>query len=261
MINPCKCRLGLVTTLLILVSSATLSVPGQSHCDSSLTALTASELGYRDRGDRCEGLYIQKVHGATLQIASLTEYFENYDPRSGKPLQVAWSRPPGNSPVRLRTQGINPRLYYRMDSTQPFGNTSYVWPTNVLASLNIGEKDIGVLALTRYLVGQIERDIYVPVRISQAGKAIRTGSYKLILLPGVELQEIFVTLAPVSPHGQPSNFIKDREKLGYGLYPAERRIEIPISGLKTPGTYYLHVGATLKAGGSSTLELWFYTDK
>jgi hypothetical protein len=128
--------------------------------------------------------------------------------------------------------------------------------------LNIGEKDIGVLAFTRYAVGQIERDVYVPVRITQASKATRTGSYRLILLPGVQLQEVFVTLAPVSPTGQPSNFIKNGEKLGYGFYPAERPIDIPITGLKTPGTYYLQIGATLKAGGSSTLELWFYhTDK
>lgn len=261
MISQPHPRLRLAAALMLLLGSGLLvdfSAAGQSYCDPSLPQPTAGQLGYRDRGDRCEGLYIEKVGGTPLMVASLTESFEKYDARSGKALHVEWDRPPGNSAVRLRAQGLNPRLYYRMDTAQPPGSTSYVWPSNVLASLNIRESDIGVLGFTRYAVGTTEQDIYVPLRISQVGKALRTRTFTLTLLPGVELQELFVTLAATGADGRPRGFIKDREKLGYGFYPADRRIEVPIPGLKTSGTYYVQVGATLKGGGSATVEFWFY---
>lgn len=253
-------QLRLATALVVLLTNCSVpyfTVHAQSYCDASLVGMTSSELGYRDRGNRCEGLYIEKVGGTTLLLASFTESFEQYDSRSGKPIRIEWNRPLGNSTVRVRAQGLNSRLYYRMDTVQPAGSTSYTWPSHVLASLNIGANDIGVLGSTKRAVGQTERDIYLPVRISQAGRAIRKGSYQLIILPGVELQEMFITLATTQADGQPAKFIKDGEKLGYGFYPAERRIEIPVTGLTNPGTYYLHIGATIKSGGSATIEFWF----
>src|SRR5262249_51163059 len=98
----------------------------------------------------------------------------------------------------------------------------------------------------------------IPLRISQEAKAIRSGGYKLLLLPGVELTEIFISLASTGASGRPKTFIRDGEALGYGYYPAERGLEIPISGLKEPGIYYMEIGAKLRSGGTSTVELWFY---
>lgn len=54
------------------------------------------------------------------------------------------------------------------------------------------------------------------------------------------------------------SFLRDGEALEYGYYPAERDITIPITGLEIPGVYYLEIGATLKGGGVTTVELWFY---
>jgi hypothetical protein len=145
-----------------------------------------------------------------------------------------------------------------MDTVLPPGSTSYVWSSGVLSSLNVARNDLGIVGLTQYSVGQRDLDVYIPLRVSKEGKTIRTGRYNLVLLPGVELAEIFISLASTRSDGQPEKFIKDGEKLGYGYYPAERAIEIPISGLTRAGLYYLEIGATLRSGGVSTVELWFY---
>ncbi|MHA4808846.1 hypothetical protein ACX0G9_12100 [Flavitalea flava] len=248
-----------VASLILHLSLGVLThLSAQVPCDSSLLKNTGSPLSYSNRGDRCEGLYIKEVGSSTLQIVSLTEFFEQYNNGSGKALQMEWDRPPGNGVTRLRAQGIKRRLYYRMDTFQPAGSGSFNWPSNILASLNILPGDIGVLGLTRYAVGQMEQDVYLPLRIKQQGSYIHSGTYKLVLLPGVELSEVYISMALTDPDGQPRQFIKDGEKLGFGYYPAERGIEIPVSGLKGKGTYFMEIGATLRSGGTSTIELWFY---
>jgi hypothetical protein len=233
----------------------------QAICDPSLIQNKNTPLGYRNRGDRCEGLYINQVSSTTLMIASFTESFEDYSIASGRALQVEWDRPPGNSTIQLRAQSIKRKLYFRMDVVEPSANTSFSWSSDILASLNILKSDIGIVGFTQYVVGQKKRNVYVPLRIKQEGKNIDTSGYKLVLLPGVELAEVYISLAQIDPDGNPKSFIKKGDSLGYGYYPADRGIEIPISGLKEMGTYYMEIATTLRSGGSSTIEFWFYNPK
>jgi hypothetical protein len=228
-------------------------------CDPTLTQVD-TPLGYRDRGDRCEGVYIKEVSSTALTIASFTEVFEPYDLKSSEPLHVDWDRTPGKASVRLRAQSLRRRLYYRMDAVLPPEKTSFNWSPSLLASLNIPSVDLGLVALSKYSWGKLERDVYLPLRVRQSAKPSKTGSYKLVAVPGVELNEVFLTLATLGADGQPKTFLKEGEKLGYGYYPAERSLEIPIAGLKNAGVYYVQIGATLRGGGTSTIELWFYAD-
>ena len=233
----------------------------QSNCDSNLTKLSSGPLGYKDRGDRCEGIYVKEVGSTTLQIVSLTKSFGDYNTNSGKPLVIEWDKPRANSIIHLRAQSVKRKLYYRMDTFRPSGDKSYSWPTDVLASLSIEKSDIGILGIAQENIGQDQRNIYIPLRIRQAGKTVEPDNVNLMLLPGVELKEVFISLAPLGVDGRPGKLIKDGEDLKYGYYPAERSIQIPISGLKGAGIYYLEIGATLRNGGSSTLQIWFYYSK
>lgn len=250
---------GLIYFLVLYISSGYQNdLSAQGNCDPSLTKLSSGPLGYRDRGDRCEGVYIKEVGSTTLQVGSFTEFFEAYNLKSGKPLIIEWDKPPAASRVRLRAQGLKRRLYYRMDAYRPAGNLSYSWPTNILSPLNILKSDIGLTGTFPYDLGQVKREIYIPLRIRQEEKAVPRGDYNLVLLPGVELKEVFISLTLLGADGRPGSLIRDGGKLGYGYYPAERGIEIPISGLKDAGIYFLEIGAELRNGGLSTLELWFY---
>jgi hypothetical protein len=259
----CRCRLRTVAAVIVL--SGVMYAFGRAeqlhaqkdHCDPALSQTAGYHWGYQLRGDRCEGIYIQDVSGTTLMVASLTESFEDYDLDSGKELLVQWAAP-GDGAPHLRAQGTRPRLYYRMDTARPPGSTEYSWPLDVLRAQGIPRQDIGVVGWTRCPVGGTERRVYLPLRIGQQSSPLRSDSYQLVLLPGRELTEVFVSLAPIGVDGEPASFLADGKALEYGYYPADRPIAIPIRTLQEPGVYYLEVGATLEDGGSATVELWFY---
>jgi hypothetical protein len=212
------------------------------------------------RGNRCEGVYAQQVSGSALWVASFTQSFEEYDLTSGADLLVEWAAP-ANLGVRLRAQGIKPELYYRMDAVDTGASHSFRWPSDLLAAQHISREDIGVLGWTRYSLGGVDRDVYVPLRIRQHKSAPETDRYELVLFPAVELKEVYLSLAAVGPDGRPRSFIEQGKRLGYGFYPAERPVRIRLRGLGDPGVYYLEIGAELAAGGTAALTYWIYHDR
>jgi hypothetical protein len=242
--------------LLLLQLGQLVSLFAQEHCDPLLKKPADDKLGYSPREGRCEGRYVQAT-STTLLLASLTESFENFDSNSDETLIVEWTAL-GNERVNLRAQGIRPRLYYRMDSVREPGSRSFKWPTSILKALEISRRDIGVVGWTRHSVGGIIRDIYVPLRIRQKENATQSNTYRVVLLPGRELTEVFYSLARVREDGYIGPFLKDGNELQYFYYPVWRAIEFEISVLGDQGIYYLEIGATLRSGAVVTVELWFY---
>lgn len=235
-----------------------LSVSAQENpCDPDLDQSTTDQLGYHLRGDRCEGRYIQDVGSTILFLVSFTESFEEYDLDSGQDLIVEWSVP-SKLLVHLRAQGLRQRLYYRMDVLCSSENPSYHWPTDILAALAISHGTLGVIGWFTDSAKDFERDVYVPLRIGQQGETKQSGTYKVVLWPGKELAEVYISLATVNIDGSPEHFIKEGEPLEYGYYPAFQGIEFELPDLETAGVYYLEIGATLREGGSVTTEHWFY---
>jgi hypothetical protein len=224
-------------------------------CDPQLIQPPSNPYGYRQRGDRCEGIYVQQVGGTPLTVASWTESFESYDLASRLPLMVEWDAPE-NAAVHLRAEALRHRLYFRMDAARPSGSRSYSWKSDLLAAIGITRPELGILGSARVPDAGGEREIYLPLRIGQKTKPARTGTYNLVVVPGAEAKELYLTLALENGRGRGP--LKNGEPLGYGYYPAERPVEIPISGLTEPGIYRVEVGATLRNGMVSTVEFWFY---
>lgn len=225
-------------------------------CDPRLLHSSSNPYSYRLRGDRCEGTYIQEVAGAPLSIASWTASFAGYDLASKRPLQVEWDVAAGAGAVKLRSDCLRRRTYYQMDAVRPAASKSYSWPTDLLAALQIPKEELGITGAAPMRVGSADRDVYLPLRIAQDAKPAPSASYRLALLPGVELQEVFLTL--YAAKGDQMTAVKNGEPLGYGYYPAERPIETTVSPPAAAGIYRLEIGATLKSGGVSSIELWFY---
>jgi hypothetical protein len=230
----------------------------ESACDPSLPQSSKEPNGYRQRGDRCEGVYIQAVASPALRVVSWTESFEDFDPAVSANLRLEWSVPPGAGPVHLRANALRRHLYYRFDAIRPDGSTSYDWPVAMLRGLDLRKPELGIVAWTAEPVGGTPRDIHLPLRVGQASAPASARRYQLVLVPGAELIDIYLSLAPVQPDGQPGAFVQRDRRLERGYYPAERGIPIPIAGLTQPGVYYLQISATLRAGRSSTTRLWFY---
>lgn len=246
-------RRGLALGLFLAGASAAF---GSSPCDPSLVQPATNPYGYHLRGDRCEGIYVQQVGGEPLAVVSWTRSFADYDLKSNRPLKMRWETASGAAPVRLRAQGLRRRLYYRMDAVQSPGSDLFTWPLDIVSTLGISRHDAGIVGLTEADIEGRRREIYLPLRVSQDNKPIPDTSYSLTLLPGIEMKELFLTLTGPSG-GRPAK-IKDGEAVGYGYYPAERPIEIAISGLRGRGFYHLEIGATLQTGGASAIDFWFY---
>lgn len=245
--------------LFLFVCSPIASLPQDSPCDPNLNQTVGDPNGYRLRVDRCEGIYVKEVAGnSTLVIASLTKSFERYDPALGKDLIVEWPAV-GNERVWLRAYSLRHKLYYRMDTVRRPGSTSYLWPSGMLGTLDIEKKDLGVVSWIMHSVGNVKRNVYLPLRIAQQKSTPGTSDhYTLLLLSSVELEKVFISLAAPESNGRPGGFLRRDEELGYGYYPPDRPIDISISELIKPGIYHLEIGATLRAGGSTATELWFY---
>jgi hypothetical protein len=251
---------------LLLLTEAVVAFSGnvqQSICDPALKEIIDSPRGYHLRGDRCEGIYVKDVGGTVLQVVALIESFDDFEHASNNPLiiqWVQWDKSMGANPVRLRAEGLRRRSYYRMDTVRPADSVSFTWPSDVLSAEKLERQDVGVTAATQATVGGVERNMYLPVRISQHANASRTDNYKLFVMPGVELEEVYISLGPVGSRARPQVYIKNNEPLHFGYYPSGRAVMITVPELTVSGVYYIQVGAQLRGGGSTTVELWFFHD-
>ena len=241
---------------LALLLSASVAAFGESPCDPALLQPTGNPYGYRLRGDRCEGVYVQEVGGSPLAVVSWTRAFPEYDLSSGRPIQIQWDIFGNAGPARLRVQSLRRRMYYRMDSIRPANSKSFTWPTDILSALGIARSEAGMAGIAQASIGGVLRDVYLPLRAGQGTAPPSSDAYSLTLLPSVELKEVYLTLS--GPGGKKSPKIKDGDALGYGYYPAERPLEVSLPGVRSPGFYHLEVGATLRSGGLAAIDLWFY---
>lgn len=244
-------------TAAILLFVGTLAGAQVDPCEPHLSRLAQGPQGYRLRGNRCEGIYVQPVGSTALLVASFTEGFEDFDPKSSDKLYVEWPSF-GQNVIHLRSYGLHEKLYYEMDAAVPSGGTSFLWSTDILYALHLSKSDIGVVGFTDAKIGAGTKTLYFPLRIHQTAKLRLVGQYELIVLPGSELQEVFVSLAKVGSNGDPQSFLFSDKPVGRGYYPAQRGIPIDIPKPIEAGIYYLELGAKSKNGSSATQQIWFY---
>jgi hypothetical protein len=239
---------------------AAVAPPGtiRFDCDSLVATQTSDPLRYRQRGDRCEGVYGQNVSGSsTLRVASLVESLEAFDDSSSLPLRVEWTAPEGEA-VLLRASAIRAGLYYRMETVRPIAASSFSWPADVRRPLRISSADVGVTGVTSMTVGGSRREVLVPLRISQRRPPTRSSSYRLTLWPTIGLSEVYLTVAATGASGAPVRYLKRDEKLGYGVYPAERPIVVRLPALSERGVYLVRVAATREGSGGVTRSFLLY---
>ena len=229
---------------------------GEVLCDPGLTGSLRSPVAYRQRGDRCEGIYALQVSSTQIRLVSMVETFA-YDPGAPEALQVTWSRPAGNDrPIRLRAQSLQPRTYYRMDTVIGASKPTYEWPSDVLSSLKLPSDAIGVLGWT-YLEGE-DHKIYLPLRISQGRAPDRDSEYLVAIVPDSRLREIYVTLAPVKRQVESRTPIFEKKPLGYGLYMAKQATVFPLAKPEIAGLYEVGIECSIWGSGSATMSFYFY---
>jgi hypothetical protein len=247
-----------LVVLVFAVLNLTGSLAAQSpHCDQDLLNPAATDpLAYRLRSDRCEGIYIQDVAATALRLVSFTDSYESFDPALDRPLVLEWTSP-GNTAVHIRAQSLRNHLYYRMDSDRPAGSASFAWPADFLAALRLGKSELGVLAWTTRRIGSVERPVFEPVRVRQRAAATPGAYHRVVVVPGVQVDEIYVSVASLKPNGDTGAYTIDKRPAALGYYPAGRAAVIDVPVPSAAGVYRIDLGATLTQGGTSAMTAYF----
>ena len=247
----------LAVCALVCACAPVFSIEAQvARCDDRIVSLASSANGYRQRGDRCEGMYDRPTGGTTLFIASFTEFFEDFKPAWGDSLTVEWQAP-GDSVLHIRGETLLRDRVYRLDAFRPSRSGTFVWRTNLLAVERVAQRELTVAAWTRQLVGDTVVSVYVPLRISQREVA-KCGSFRLVFWPGESLREIKVSLAHLDSKGLPTRIVRHDEPLKTGRLPAETPIPLVFdaSQLGEAGVYHMRLALTLESGGTSDKDFW-----
>ena len=146
-----------------------------------------------------------------------------------------------------------------MDTSVRAGGTRYRWPTDGLAAVKLARADLGFVGFTRMTIGGVEQEVLLPLSASQSpGTLVAPAVYTLLLRPAVGLSELFVNVAPLVPDGRAAHNVAPGRELGYGLYPADALVEVPIDAPRKRGLYAVQIGARLRSGGSTTLQFVFH---
>lgn len=242
---------------LFLVATTAEGAAADEPCELSVTVRTSDTLAYQPRGDRCEGRYVARLSGTAPSIVSFTSAFQDYDLRAGLDLNVTWATP-DDVAMHLRGRSLEPKIYYQMDTTRPASETTFKWPVDILSGLDLYRAKLGVVGFYRRRVGNIERSIHVPLRISQGTVGMKTADYKLLFRPGVQLDEVFASLAPIDADGRARDFILDEVALEQGFYPAERAFPMTLPDLPRPGLYHLTIAAEAAGSGTVLVEEFYF---
>jgi hypothetical protein len=223
-----------------------LSITCFAQCDPELTARTnpKNRDRYSQRGDRCEGVYLEQVSGTIgdLLIASLTASRTRLSswPSAG-PLTLRWN-PVAESDVHIQAFPIVPRKFFRLDVVKKFIK-AYVWDTSLVEKY-LAPAETGIVAWTSVAVNGAPARLYLPVAF---GDVSDLGLYRLTLISPIDLSEIYLTITSIVPSEKP---VCTRVPQKFASYPADQKIEINLPQLPKPGRYRVEVIGDRKDLGS-----------
>jgi hypothetical protein len=158
-------RLRVICLLVIAVGSSLGGLRGQTNRCEPLRPLPGNLSQYKDRGNRCEGLYVADVGSRSVELVSLTLGVISYEMRPGVKLQV--SAPGQNAAVHIRAVAKPAGTHYRMDALLAPGSV-LLWPVDdVLLRESINASRLGVFG---WKEGGADK-IFVPVLVTPQSPA------------------------------------------------------------------------------------------
>jgi len=212
------------------------------------------KLAYRERGNRCEGLYSQQIAAPSkVEIVGFFQHPPVVEPGSEVPLRVKIGE--SNSPVQIQAVSLRYRHFYRMDTRLAPGQANFLWPRSILNSreVSLNKRELAILACisTCRSTGSRSMMKILPVSLTDERRNIKPKSY-LMFRASVRLKSLWLRISR----------LPDREVLGQANVLGGRRLaagepfRVPVSALRYGSRYLLQVRAVPASSGasSSTVE-------
>ena len=118
--------------LLCIVFCAASAAQAQTTCDRTLTPITEpSELAYKERDGRCEGLYVQNISTTGLRIVG----YHAGLPRIAANALVLEVNTSAKGKKHLKVSSTRARHYYRMDVEFVEQSLCFLWNLPVTQKL------------------------------------------------------------------------------------------------------------------------------
>jgi hypothetical protein len=211
------------------------------NCQTALLGRVDSEIGYKQRGSRCEGLTARPVSGSiNLTLIGYQTGNTSYDFRNQDKLVVSVLGVDGRQKISLQATSLNPQVSYRMDTSDVDLHGQFVCPTDLLRLLlkqnqiYLAPSDIALLACSNRCEEKVSTK-YWPVTIG-AASPVQPSTLMLILDTTVEL-------GSVGLHIRRGGKTVLNENVPGSYFAAHRSIPVTLPHL-APGDYDLAVSAT-----------------
>ena len=255
-----KIQLLTLSAALVLVSPAAAS--GQSSCDPSLIQNNSLSIGYRPRGDRCEGIYRRQVSSFGVQLISLTAQSDLRDLCAfGERVHLVIPTrrgEPGSVPVRVQAESLRSDLYYRLDVELKSRN-SFELPADPRShnEVRLTAAELALLAKVPAVAGANRIDALLPVRLAGEPSAHVLPPYRALLMPGRRVRDVFVSLWRYD--GATATRIVSERSLNARPYPADTPIAIVLerTDVQQAGLYRSRVNVEFESGEAESLDFYF----
>ena len=205
-------RIGLlVSGLLLLVSAPAWAGP----CNPDIKPASIDELAYKDRGDRCEGRFVQKISATGLRVAAFHKSPAAFDDNA-LALNVSVGGHPGDKEMSVTS--LRPNQYYRMDAS--FSQDNFSLPLELLRHPQIDIKPHELAAV--FCIRDCQSAVPTLAAASFADE--QNASPYVALVANLEIFELRVTIRDEAT----GEVLHDKEMLGSRTWPAGRPATFPL---------------------------------
>jgi len=229
---------------LLAVASAFAALPSaaqKSACDPGVRPVQDDPLGYRQRGERCEGVYWQP-HATDSAIVVLSVVPASLRVSGPIPaeLNLRWPATiPGatGGEVQLQATSLRRGLFYRMDALGNLPSGHFRWATDVVRDLGLGADEFAVQARTTVRLAGINWPAHLPVWIN--APVSPTEQWMVRLVSASALYELAWECLRLDPSGMPGATVA-RGRLA-GPFRADEAVWMPVALPGFSGYCYLEV--------------------
>lgn len=204
------------TLIFSIASLATVNVNAQENiCREEIKPISSSDLAYRQRGDRCEGLFSQQVSATGMRIAAYHRHPASYDDTS---LALNISSASTETSKVLTVTSLRSKQFYRMDAS--FSGNNYSLPLDVVRhpDVNVVPSDFAAVVCKKNC------DTSLPTLVPASFGGENAFNPYVALVANLELFELRISIKA----GDTGEVLFDKEMLGNRTWQASRPATFPL---------------------------------